>query len=48
VIENAEGARTTPSVVAYTADGTRIVGAPAKRQVSFISPTSLVIFRPGN
>ena len=34
VIENAEGARTTPSVVAYLPDGTRLVGAPAKRQVS--------------
>ncbi|CAD8173662.1 unnamed protein product [Paramecium octaurelia] len=32
VIENAEGMRTTPSVVAFTADGQRIVGAPAKRQ----------------
>lgn len=31
VIENAEGMRTTPSVVAFTADGQRIVGAPAKR-----------------
>jgi len=32
VIENAEGARTTPSVVAYTEDGEILVGAPAKRQ----------------
>ncbi|HNS86487.1 MAG TPA: molecular chaperone DnaK [Parvularculaceae bacterium] len=32
VIENAEGARTTPSVVAFTSDGERIVGQPAKRQ----------------
>ncbi|MBS1262826.1 MAG: Chaperone protein DnaK [Calditrichaeota bacterium] len=32
VIENAEGARTTPSVVAFTKSGERIVGAPAKRQ----------------
>src|SRR3954463_9263541 len=32
VIENSEGARTTPSVVAYTEDGEVLVGAPAKRQ----------------
>ncbi|HZV98544.1 MAG TPA: molecular chaperone DnaK [Methylophilaceae bacterium] len=32
VIENAEGARTTPSVVAYQDDGEILVGAPAKRQ----------------
>lgn len=32
VIENAEGTRTTPSVVAFTADGERLVGMPAKRQ----------------
>ncbi len=32
VIENAEGARTTPSIVAYQADGEILVGAPAKRQ----------------
>jgi molecular chaperone HscA len=32
VIENAEGARTTPSVVAYLEDGERLVGQPAKRQ----------------
>jgi molecular chaperone DnaK len=32
VIENAEGSRTTPSVVAYTEDGEILVGAPAKRQ----------------
>jgi len=32
VIENAEGARTTPSIVAYTKDGETLVGAPAKRQ----------------
>ena len=32
VLENAEGMRTTPSVVAFTKDGERLVGAPAKRQ----------------
>ena len=33
VIENAEGSRTTPSVVAFTKDGERLVGVLAKRQV---------------
>ena len=32
VVENAEGARTTPSMVAFTQDGERLVGQPAKRQ----------------
>ena len=32
VIENAEGNRTTPSVVAFSDDGERLVGQPAKRQ----------------
>src|SRR3954465_15372786 len=32
VIENSEGARTTPSIVAYMEDGEVLVGAPAKRQ----------------
>src|SRR6187402_141986 len=32
VIENAEGARTTPSIIAYQEDGEILVGAPAKRQ----------------
>lgn len=32
VIENAEGARTTPSIIAYMEDGEILVGAPAKRQ----------------
>ena len=32
VIENAEGARTTPSIIAFSADGERLIGQPAKRQ----------------
>ena len=32
VIENAEGTRTTPSIIAYMEDGEVLVGAPAKRQ----------------
>ena len=41
VIENAEGARTTPSVVAFTDKGERLVGLPAKRQ-SVTNPTNTV------
>ena len=32
VLENAEGANTTPSIVAFTEDGERLTGLPAKRQ----------------
>ncbi len=41
VIPNAEGGRTTPSVVAFTKDGQRLVGAPAKRQ-SVTNPESTI------
>eukprot|EP00595_Chromulina_sp_UTEXLB2642_P003039 CAMPEP_0196762228 /NCGR_PEP_ID=MMETSP1095-20130614/1629_1 /TAXON_ID=96789 ORGANISM="Chromulina nebulosa, Strain UTEXLB2642" /NCGR_SAMPLE_ID=MMETSP1095 /ASSEMBLY_ACC=CAM_ASM_000446 /LENGTH=639 /DNA_ID=CAMNT_0042112759 /DNA_START=149 /DNA_END=2069 /DNA_ORIENTATION=- len=39
VIENAEGVRTTPSIVAFTKEGERLVGASAKRQ-AVINPTN--------
>ncbi len=39
VIENAEGARTTPSVVGFLEDGERLVGQPAKRQ-AVTNPTN--------
>ena len=53
VVENAEGARTTPSIVAFAKDGERLVGQPAKRQavtnpdntVFAVNPLSLG-FRP--
>ena len=41
VIENAEGGRTTPSMVAFTNDGERLVGQPAKRQAVTNSENTL-------
>ena len=41
VIENAEGNRTTPSVVAFLEDGSRLVGTPAKRQ-AVTNPTNTI------
>ena len=41
VIENSEGARTTPSVVAFKTDGERLAGAPAKRQ-AITNPTRTI------
>jgi len=41
VIENSEGARTTPSIIAYQEDGEILVGAPAKRQ-AVTNPTNTI------
>ena len=41
VITNAEGGRTTPSVVAFTKEGNRLVGQPAKRQ-AITNPTNTI------
>lgn len=45
VIENAEGARTTPSMVAFTKDGERLVGQPAKRQAVTNPENTLYAFK---
>ena len=44
VIENAEGMRTTPSIVAFTDDGERLVGQPAKRQ-AVTNPENTILRR---
>ena len=41
VLENSEGARTTPSVIAFTADGERLAGMPAKHQAVTNSANTL-------
>ncbi|MCH8155302.1 MAG: Hsp70 family protein, partial [Proteobacteria bacterium] len=41
VIENAEGQRTTPSMVAFTNSGERLIGQPAKRQAVTNSENTL-------
>jgi molecular chaperone DnaK len=45
VIENAEGARTTPSMVAFSDDGEKLVGQPAKRQ-AVTNPSNTLFDRP--
>lgn len=45
VIENSEGARTTPSVVAFTNHAERLVGLPAKRQAVVNSRNTVFAFK---
>jgi hypothetical protein len=45
VIENAEGARTTPSIVAFTKHGERLVGLPAKRQAIVNASNTVFAFK---
>src|SRR6201999_1618322 len=45
VIENSEGARTTPSIVAFTKDGERLVGQSAKRQAITDPENTLYAFK---
>ena len=46
VIENAEGVRTTPSMIAFTKDGERLVGQPAKRQAVTNPANTLFAIKP--
>jgi hypothetical protein len=45
IIENSEGARTTPSVIAFTKHGERLVGLPAKRQAVVNSQNTVFTFK---
>lgn len=45
MIENSEGARTTPSVVAFTKHGERLIGLPAKRQAVVNSANTPFAFK---
>jgi molecular chaperone DnaK (HSP70) len=45
VIENTEGARTTPSIVAFTKHGERLVGLPAKRQAIVNAHNTVFAFK---
>jgi len=45
VIENTEGARTTPSIVAFTKHGERLVGLPAKRQAIVNAQNTVFAFK---
>ena len=46
VIENAEGDRTTPSIIAYSSDGETLVGQPAKRQAVTNPDNTLFAIKP--
>jgi molecular chaperone DnaK len=44
VIENAEGSRTTPSVIGFSNDGELLVGQAAKRQVKFTAQLNCLLY----